>query len=222
MNALLIMATAAPEMNLWEMTCQGGWIMIVLGLMSLAVIYILFERNYTVRKAEKEDPMFMERIKDYIKAGEIRAAIDFCRHENSPSSRMIEKGISRLGHPVNDVRVAIENVGNLEVAKLERGFPVVATIAGGAPMLGFLGTVTGMVQAFWNMANAENGNIDMTLLSGGIYQAMITTVGGLIVGIVALFAYNYLVSLLDNVVNKMETKTLAFMDLLNELKAEKK
>ena len=128
---------------------------------------------------------------------------------------MIEKGISRLGRPVNDVQAAIENVGNIEVAKLEKGLTIMATISGGAPMIGFLGTVTGMVRAFYEMANAGN-NIDITLLSGGIYEAMITTVGGLIVGIIAMFAYNYLVTLVDGVVNKMEAKTMAFMDLLNE------
>ncbi len=120
-----------------------------------------------------------------------------------------------MGRPVNDVQAAIENVGNIEVAKLEKGMTIMATISGGAPMLGFLGTVTGMVRAFWQMANAGN-NIDITLLSGGIYEAMITTVGGLIVGIIAMFAYNYLVTLIDGVVNKMEAKTMAFMDLLNE------
>ena len=128
---------------------------------------------------------------------------------------MIEKGISRLGRPVNDVQAAIENVGNIEVAKLEKGLTIMATISGGAAMIGFLGTVTGMVRAFYEMANAGN-NIDITLLSGGIYEAMITTVGGLIVGIIAMFAYNYLVTLVDGVVNKMEAKTMAFMDLLNE------
>ena len=159
-----------------------------------------------IRKAGKEDPMFMERIKDYIHSGEIKAAINYCRTMNTPSARMIEKGISRLGRPINDVQVAIENVGNIEVA----------TISGGAPMLGFLGTVTGMVRAFYEMANAGSGNIDITLLSGGIYEAMITTVGGLIVGIIAMFAYNYLVMLVDRVVNKMESRTMEFMDLLNE------
>lgn len=214
---LLAAATSVPEMNLWDMACKGGWIMIVLGVLSLLGVYIFFERNSAIRKAAKEDPLFMDRIKDYIKAGEVRAAIDFCRNQNTPSSRMIEKGISRLGRPVDDVRVTIENVGNLEVSKLERGLPVMATIAGGAPMLGFLGTVTGMVRAFWNIANAGTAQVDLKVLSGGIYEAMVTTVGGLIVGIAALFAYNYLVSLLDNVVNKMEGKTLAFLDLLNEL-----
>ena len=199
---------AADEMNLWDMAVKGGWIMIVLGVMSLIGFYILFERNYVIRKAGKEDPLFMDKIKDYILGGEIKAAIDYCHSVNTPSARMIEKGITRLGRPVSDVQAAIENVGNFEVAKLEKGLTIMATIAGGA-------TVTGMVKAFFEMANAGN-NIDITLLSGGIYEAMITTVGGLIVGIIMMFAYNYLVTLVDGVVNKMEGKTMAFMDLLNE------
>ena len=214
-NPVLTPVEAAGEMNLWDMAVKGGWIMIVLAVMSLIGFYILFERNYVIRKAGKEDPMFMDKIKDYILGGEIKAAISYCRSVNTPSARMIEKGITRLGRPVNDVQAAIENVGNIEVAKLEKGLTIMATIAGGAPMLGFLGTVTGMVRAFFEMANAGN-NIDITLLSGGIYEAMITTVGGLIVGIIMMFAYNYLVTLVDGVVNKLEAKTMAFMDLLNE------
>ena len=149
----------APEMNMLDMAIKGGWIMIVLGVLSVVCFYILFERNYMIRKAGKEDPMFMERIKDYIHSGEIKAAINYCRTINTPSARMIEKGISRLGRPINDVQVAIENVGNIEVAKLEKGLTVMATISGGAPMLGFLGTVTGMVRAFYEMANAGSGNL---------------------------------------------------------------
>ena len=212
-NPVLTPVEAAGEMNLWDMAVKGGWIMIVLAVMSLIGFYILFERNYVIRKAGKEDPMFMDKIKDYILGGEIKAAISYCRSVNTPSARMIEKGITRLGRPVNDVQAAIENVGDIEVAKLEKGLTIMATIAGVAPMLGFLGTVTGMVRAFFEMANAGN-NIDITLLSGGIYEAMITTVGGLIVGIIMMFAYNYLVTLVDGVVNKMEAKTMAFMDLL--------
>ncbi|MBQ8500702.1 MAG: MotA/TolQ/ExbB proton channel family protein [Bacteroides sp.] len=214
------LAATAEEMNLWDMAQKGGWIMIVLGLMSIVCFYILFERSYVIRQAGKEDPQFMDKIKDYIQDGELKAAVSYCRGVNTPSARMIEKGITRLGHPSNDVQAAIENVGNIEVAKLEKGMTIMATISSGAPMLGFLGTVTGMVRAFWQMANAGN-NIDITLLSGGIYEAMITTVGGLIVGIIAMFAYNYLVTQIDGVVNKMEAKTLAFMDLLenNHVKA---
>ena len=208
-NPVLTPVSAPAEMNMLDMAIKGGWIMIVLGVLSVVC-------NYVIRKAGKEDPMFMEKIKDYIHSGEIKSAINYCRTMNTPSARMIEKGISRLGRPVNDVQVAIENVGNIEVAKLEKGLTVMATISGGAPMLGFLGTVTGMVRAFYEMANAGSGNIDITLLSGGIYEAMITTVGGLIVGIIAMFAYNYLVMLVDRVVNKMESRTMEFMGLLNE------
>ena len=215
-NPVLTQVNASDEMNLWSMAVKGGWIMVVLGLMSGLCFYILFERNYVIRKAGKEDPQFMDKIKDYILGGELKAAIAYCRSVDTPSARMIEKGISRLGRPVNDVQAAIENVGNFEVAKLEKGMTIMATISGGAPMLGFLGTVTGMVRAFYEMANAGSGNIDITLLSGGIYEAMITTVGGLIVGIIAMFAYNYLVMLVDRVVNKMESRTMEFMDLLNE------
>lgn len=208
--------SSAAEMNMLDMAVKGGWIMVVLAILSVVCFYILFERIYFIKRANREDPMFMEKIKDFIHDGEIKSAISYCKSMDTPSARMIEKGISRLGRPISDVQAAIENVGNIEVAKLEKGLPVVATIAGGAPMIGFLGTVTGMVRAFYEMANAGNGNVDITLLSGGIYEAMITTVGGLIVGIIAMFAYNYLVMLVDRVVNKMESRTMAFMDLLNE------
>ena len=201
-------ASGEPEMNLWDMACKGGWIMIVLAIMSVIAFYVFFERAFAIRKAAKEDPLFMDRIRDYIKTGEIKSAINYCRMVNTPSARMIEKGITRMGRPVSDVQAAIENTGNIEVAKL-------ATVSSGAPMLGFLGTVTGMVRAFWNMANAGN-NIDITLLSSGIYEAMITTVGGLVVGIAAMFAYNHLVYRVDKVVSQMEARTMAFMDLINE------
>lgn len=208
-------ASGEPEMNLWDMACKGGWIMIVLAVMSVIAFYVFFERAFAIRKASKDDPLFMDRIRDYIKTGEIKSAINYCRMVNTPSARMIEKGITRMGRPVSDVQAAIENTGNIEVAKLENGLAIIATVSSGAPMLGFLGTVTGMVRAFWNMANAGN-NIDITLLSGGIYEAMITTVGGLIVGIAAMFAYNHLVYRVDKVVSQMEARTMAFMDLLNE------
>lgn len=203
------------EMSILELAEKGGWIMIVLAVMSVLAIYILVERFIAIKRAEKDDPMFMDRIRDYIKNSDVKSAVNFCRVTNTPAARMIERGISRMGRPAADVQSAIENTGNLEVALLEKRLPVLATIAGGAPMLGFLGTVIGMVEAFWQMSNAGN-NIDITMLSSGIYQAMVTTVGGLIVGIIALFAYNYLVAKVDGVVNQIEQKSLAFMDLLNE------
>lgn len=203
-------------MNYFDMAMKGGpIIMIPLLILSIIAVYIFIERLVTIRKASKEDKDFMNRIKDYITDGKIDSATKLCQKTNTPSARMIEKGISRLGKPMNDVLVAIENVGNIETNKLEKGFNMLATISGGAPMLGFLGTVMGMVQAFFDMANAGN-NVDITVLSNGIYTAMITTVAGLVVGIVAYFAYNYLVSKLDSVVQKMELKTMEFMDLLNE------
>ena len=203
------------EINVIDLAFKGGWIMVVLLLLSLMAGYIFIQRLLVIRRAGKEDQNFMNRIKDYIHEGKVDSALNLCRSTNTPSARMIEKGISRLGRPMNDVLVAIENVGNLEIAKLEKGFPRIATTAAGAPMLGFLGTVTGMVRAFFDMANAGT-NVDVSLLSGGIYEALVTTVGGLVVGIITLFAYNYLVSQVDNVVNKMEARTMEFMDLLNE------
>ena len=205
---------AANEMNLWDMATKGGWIMIVLALLSVLCVYIFIERLMVIRKASKVDPVFMDRIHDYVKTDELKSAINYCRITNSPVANMIEKGIERIDRPAAEVQAALENAGNLEVAKLEKGLPVMATISSGAPMIGFLGTVLGMVRAFWEMANAGN-NIDITLLSSGIYEAMITTVGGLVVGIVAMFAYNYPVSRVNDVANVLEAQTLSFMDLKN-------
>ena len=200
---------------MWDLSLKGGVIMIPLLILSILAIYIFIERAVVIRKAAREDRTFMDRIKDYIHEGDVDAALNLCKKTDTPYARLIEKGITRLGRPMNDVLVAIENVGNLEVAKLEKGFPWLATAAAGAPMLGFLGTVTGMVRAFYNMASAGT-SADITTLSGGIYEALVTTVAGLVVGIIALFAYNYLVARVDGVVNQLEAKTMEFMDLLNE------
>ena len=203
------------RMNVIDLAFKGGWIMIVLLILSLIATYVFIQRLLIIRQAAKTDESFMSRITDYIHDGKVDSALNLCRSTNSPTARMIGKGISRLGRPTSDVLVTVENAGNIEVAKLERGFPIIATVAGGAPMIGFLGTVTGMVRAFYDMANAGT-NVDISLLSSGIYEALVTTIGGLVVGIVAMFAYNYLVSLVANVVNNLETSTMDFMDLLNE------
>ena len=209
-------AVEQPTMNLWTMATYGGPIMIVLALMLAFGVYLFIERMVTLKQASKEDSTFMNRIKDYIYEGKIESAVKLCREVNTPSARMIEKGISRLGRPMNDVLVAIENVGNLEVAQLEKGMVIMASISGGAPMLGFLGTVTGMVQTFYDMSINNSGVILLSDLSSGMYQAMVTTIGGLIVGILAYFAYNYMVSRVDSVVRNLESKTMEFMDILNE------
>jgi biopolymer transport protein ExbB len=208
--------TTAPEMNLWEMAKYGGPIMIVLAVMFAFAVYFFIERLVTLKQASKEDNTFMNRIKDYIYEGKIDAAKKLCRDTDSPTSRMVEKGISRLGRPMSDVLVAIENVGNMEIAKLEKGLVIMASISGGAPMLGFLGTVTGMLSTFYNMAQKSGGTLQIGDLTVGMYQAMVTTVGGLIVGILAYFFYNYLVSRVDSVVRILESKTMEFLDLLNE------
>lgn len=203
------------ELSILELASKGGWIMIVLAALSIIAVYIFVERFLAIRSAGKDDKLFMDRIRDYLKNNDVKSAINFCRNTNTASARMIERGISRMGKPATEIQTAIENTGNLEIATMEKRLPVLATIAGGAPMIGFLGTVIGMVEAFWQMSNA-GGNIDISLLSGGIYQAMITTVGGLAVGIIALFGYNYLVAKIDGVVNEIEAKSLTFMDIVSE------
>ncbi|NOR73929.1 MAG: MotA/TolQ/ExbB proton channel family protein [Draconibacterium sp.] len=198
-----------------DLAIKGGWIMIPIIALSIIAVYIFFERYFAIMKAGKFHSGLLEKIKVSITTAKIDAAIALCRSNTTPAARMLEKGISRIGRPLTDVNTAIENVGNLEISKLEKGLPTLASVAGGAPMIGFLGTVMGMIQAFYDMSAAGN-NIDVTLLSTGIYQAMVTTVAGLIVGIIAYFAYNILVANVEKVVFKMEATTSEFMDLLNE------
>lgn len=205
----------AVTMNAFELALKGGWLMIVLLILLLMSIYVLIERTLVINKAAKEDNSFMNRIKDYIHDGKIDAAINLCRNTDTPTSRMVEKGISRLGRPTSDVMSTIENQGNIEISHLEKGLPILATAASGAPMVGFLGTVTGMVKAFMDMASA-GANVDVNILSTGIYEALVTTVGGLIVGIIALFAYNYLTTRIKGIVNRLEMRIMEFMDILNE------
>ena len=221
LNAMALVVEEPVKLNFFEMCLKGGWIMIPLALMLIFAIYIFIERLIVTRQASKEDATFMNRIKDYIYDGKLDAALKLCRDTKSPSARMIEKGISRLGRPMSDVLVAIENVGNIEIAKLEKGLSLLATISGGAPMLGFLGTVMGMVQAFFEMEQAGGNTINLSQLSGGIYTAMVTTVAGLIVGVCAYFAYNYLVGRVNEVMRRLEMRSMEFLDLLNEPAAGK-
>ncbi len=221
LNAMAPVVEEPAKLNFFEMCLKGGWIMIPLALMLIFAIYIFIERLIVTRQASKEDATFMNRIKDYIYDGKLDAALKLCRDTKSPSARMIEKGISRLGRPMSDVLVAIENVGNIEIAKLEKGLSLLATISGGAPMLGFLGTVMGMVQAFFEMEQAGGNTINLSQLSGGIYTAMVTTVAGLIVGVCAYFAYNYLVGRVSEVMRRLEMRSMEFLDLLNEPAAGK-
>ena len=199
--------------SLFSMFTMGGPLMWVLLALSILAIYLIGRKWWVIKNASKIDPHFMKDIRDYITDGKTKSAITLCRKYDNPVARMIETGINRMGRPMADIQSAIENIGNVEVARLEKGLPILATIAGGAPMIGFLGTVMGMVQAFFNMSKAGN-NIDITLLSGGIYTAMLTTVGGLIVGIIAYFGYNWLTSQVSDLVYKMESSTMEFIDIV--------
>ncbi len=216
-TADIVTAAAEPvrDMSVFDMCLQGGWLMIPLLLLSIVSIYILVERSIAIRRASREDMTFMQRIRDYIHSGQLDSARNLCRTTNTPYARLIAKGISRIGRPMNDVLVAIENTGNLEGSRLEKGLPWLATTAAGAPMLGFLGTVIGMVKSFYDIASQGN-TAGISTFADGIYTALVTTVAGLIVGVIALFAYNYLVARINKVMNQLEAKTMEFMDLLNE------
>jgi biopolymer transport protein ExbB len=203
------------RMSYWELAMKGGWVMVPIILLSVIAVYIFFERFFAIKKAAQIDTNFMNRIRDYIHDGKVENAKTLCQSYDNPTARMIEKGVQRIGRPLEDINGAIENTGKLEIYKLEKGLPTLATVAGGAPMIGFLGTVMGMIRAFYDMSMAGN-NVDISLLSNGIYTALITTVAGLIVGIVAYFAYNILVARVEKVVNKLEANTTEFLDLLNE------
>lgn len=209
------METTQDTLSLWSLTMEGGYLMIPLALLLIVSIYIFIERCFAIGRASREDKTFMQRIRDYVHEDDLQSAESLCRKTDTPYSRLILKGVTRIGRPVGDVLTAIENTGNIEVSRLSRGFTWLSTTAAGAPMLGFLGTVVGMIQAFFALAEAgQSANI--TVLSSGIYQALVTTVAGLVVGIAALFAYNYLVSRVNRVMTQLEADTMEFMDMLNE------
>lgn len=203
------------QLSLWSLTMDGGYLMIPLALLLLVSIYIFIERCIVLKKASHSDNTFMQRLREYVKEGDIESARNLCRKDNTPYSRLILKGVDRIGRPVADVQRAIDNAGELEVSALGKGLTWLSTTAAGAPMLGFLGTVTGMIEAFFALAKSGT-SANITVLSSGIYQALVTTVAGLVVGIIAMFAYNYLVARINRIMARMEAKTMEFMDLLNE------
>lgn len=222
MNNIILATAALPQaadqsISLWDMILKGGWLMIPIFLLSVLGIYIICERYFVIRKAGKTSRLFTPRIISDINQGNKTTALQQCAAEDTPLSRMLEKGILLYHIPVQDLRTSMENAATLEIADLEKGLPALATVSGLAPMIGFLGTVVGMVQAFYDMSLAGN-NINITLLSRGIYTAMITTVAGLIVGILAYFAYNFLVARINTIANNMENACSEFIDSLYERK----
>ncbi|OKL41389.1 MotA/TolQ/ExbB proton channel family protein [Pontibacter flavimaris] len=208
-------AAAETSVSLLDLAMNGGWAMIPLALLSLVGIYIFVERYLTLKKAAKNPEGFNDRIKSMVLAGDINGAKMMCAQANTPVSRMISKGITRIGHPLKNIETSIENQGKIEISKLEKNLAGLATVAGAAPMLGFLGTVTGMIGAFIAIAQAE-GSVSPKLLSSGIYEAMVTTATGLIIGLPAYVGYNYLVSKIDSIVHSMEYSSIEFLDLLQE------
>ncbi|WP_198033392.1 MotA/TolQ/ExbB proton channel family protein [Lacinutrix venerupis] len=211
--------TTEKTLSIIELITTGGTagiiIIVILFVLFVAAIYIYFERLLAIKEASKVDANFMNQIKDYVSDGKMDSAQNLCLQANSPVSRLISKGVSRIGKPLDDINKAIENAGRLEIYSLEKNVSVLATISGAAPMIGFLGTVIGMILSIFEIANS-GGSIDIKTLADGLYTAMTTTVGGLIVGIVAYIAYNHLVVKTDKVVYKMEANSLEFLDLLNE------
>ncbi|WP_103071105.1 MotA/TolQ/ExbB proton channel family protein [Aquimarina sediminis] len=207
------------SLSIMDLLLSGGTgaivIIAILFILLFVAVYIYFERIFAIKAASKYDETFMDKIRDSVVNGKIEAAKILCAQTNNPIARLTEKGISRIGHSLEDINKAIENAGRLEVYKLEKNVSILATVAGAAPMIGFLGTVIGMILAFHNLASSS-GTADMGVLAEGIYTAMTTTVGGLVVGIVAYIGYNHLVVRTDKVIHQMEANAVDFLDLLNE------
>jgi len=206
-------------LSVWELVTSGGIggaiIMITLLILSIIAVYIVIERYLAIKKASKEDVNLMNQVKDHILDGKIDAAKSVCAANHSPIARMIEKGISRIGKPLQDIGTAVETTGKLELNKLEKNLSTLATISGAAPMIGFLGTVIGMILVFHEMASG-GGGVDLNTLSEGIFTAMMTTVAGLVVGIIAYIGYNTLVAKVEKIVFIMEARTTEFLDILHE------
>ena len=207
--------SAGESISVLDLAIQGGFMMVPIFVLSVIAIYLFFERLMIINKANQSPEQFMNRVKELVLRGDITGAKLLCAQHDSPVGRMIQKGLSRIGSPLKNIEASIENVGKLEIFKLEKNLSSIATIAGAAPMMGFLGTVIGMVEAFIAIAQ-EEGSVSPKLLSSGIYTAMITTVAGLIVGIMAYLAYNFLVTRVQKVVHKMEYTSIEFIDLLQE------
>lgn len=220
-NSTLADTTAAAaeaegrSVSMLELVVNGGVLMIPIAVLSIIAIYLIVERYLTLKRADRSPDDFLDDLKSRVVRGDLNGARDLCKRTNTPFSRMLEKGVSKLGAPLSKIEASIENVGRMEIYKLERFLNHLATIAGAAPMIGFLGTVIGMVQAFISIAQAE-GAVSPKLLSSGIYQAMVTTIAGLMVGIIAYIGYNWLVGKVEKIVHQMEHASIEFIELLQE------
>ena len=207
-------AKGESSMSLWDLTVKGGWIMVPIGILAVVAVYIFFERFFAIKKASQFENNFIDRIRDYIHEGKIEAALNLCTSTDRPVARMIEKGIKRLGRPIKEIEDSIEIVGKFEVYNLERNLVIVGIIAGIAPMFGFIGTIAGVIKIFYNISLADN--ISIGLIAGGLYEKMVTSAAGLLVGIVAYIFYHWLNVMIEKVVHKLELNAMNFIDLLQE------
>lgn len=208
-------ATAAPEqLNVLQLIMKGGWVMYPILILSIMAFYIFFERYFTLRKAIKDESSLLAQVRELIKQGNLNSALALCKQSNTPISRMLQKGLLRIGKPIKEIEGAIENVGKLEVAKLEKNISVLGIVAGIAPMFGFVGTISGVIKIFYNISLSDN--ISMGNIAGGLYEKMITSAAGLIVGILAYIGHHILNLMVDKIILKLETESIDFIDLLEE------
>lgn len=212
-----LLAAAPPEAStsLIELIIQGGWVMIPLGLLSILAVYLFIERLSTLRSAQSDPYQLTERIRRYIQTGDVRGAVGYCDAQDNPIARILKHGLERLGRPISEIQDAVQAAGKHEAFELEKRTDMLASIASIAPMLGFLGTVIGMIEAFQEIQNLQ-GNVNPSVLAGGIWEALITTATGLLVGIVAIFFYNFLINRINRQVNDLERSATDFIDLLQE------
>lgn len=206
--------TSEAQLNLLQLIVKGGWVMIPILILSIMGFYIFFERYFTLRKANKDESGLMVQVRELIKQGNVSSAITLCKQSNTPIGRMLQKGLLRIGKPIKEIEGSIENVGKLEVAKLEKNISILGIIAGIAPMLGFVGTISGVIKIFYNISLSDN--ISIGIIAGGLYEKMITSAAGLIVGILAYIGHHVLNLMVDKIILKLETESIDFIDLLEE------
>lgn len=213
-NNAAVPTVPADDLRFGDLLLKGGWVMIPIGILAVLGLVIFFERYFTIRKAAKDESSLMAQVRASIMSGNLQSAVAICRNSNTPLGRMLQKGLLRIGRPIKDIEGAIENVGKLEVSKLEKNIGIIGIVAGIAPMFGFLGTIAGVIQIFYNISKTDN--ISMGVISGGLYVKMVTSAAGLFVGIVAYVCHHVLNMMVDKVILKLETDAIEFIDLLEE------
>ncbi|WP_419803632.1 MotA/TolQ/ExbB proton channel family protein [Mucilaginibacter sp.] len=215
LNRAVQATTAQPhELRFGDLLIKGGWVMVPIGILAVLGLVVFFERFFTIRKAAANEATLLSQVKSNVSSGKLDSALAICRNSNSPLGRMLQKGLSRIGRPIKDIESAIENVGRIEISKLEKNIGILGIVAGIAPMFGFLGTIAGVIKIFYDISQTDN--ISMGVISGGLYVKMVTSAAGLLVGIVAYVLYNILQMMIEKLTLKLETESIDFIDLLEE------